>query len=278
LETEKKTIKKTKKQNSLGLMSTFFRNALRSNLDLTSLADTKAGILISINGFILTVSVTASSFAVHNTMMNYAFISIILTSLGSIILSVMAVKPRNKNKFVPKENLEDYSSLLYYQDMAELEPKEYIKSMNKALKNTKASKTEIIKHLHILGAEIKKKYFWLKQAYTYFSLGLLISASLMIYGLVHVEQTAFYNLSNGNVEYKKNKFDNIFEPSGATKLSNGNILIVEDENGANSLKLINVDTNGVLFELGKLHLPKLLKKYWNKNIEDYLRLQGLLYF
>jgi len=268
LEGTNKTIKKTKKQNSAGLVSTFFRNALRSNLDLTSLADTKAGILISINGFILTVSVTASSFAVHNTMMNYAFISIILTSLGSIILSVMAVKPRNKNKFVPKEHLEDYSSLLYYQDMADLEPKEYIKNMQKALKSNKKSETEIIKHLHILGVEIKKKYFWLKQAYTYFSFGLLISATLMIYGLVHVEQTAFYNLSNGNVEYKKNKFDNIFEPSGATKLSNGNILIVEDENGANSLKLIDVDTNGIVSELGKLHLPKKLKKYWNKNIED----------
>lgn len=268
MEVENKVIKKRKKQNSSGLVSTFFRNALRSNLDLTSLADTKAGILISINGFILTVSVTASSFAVHNTMMNYAFISIILTSLGSIILAVMAVKPRNKNKFVPKEHLEEYSSLLYYQDIADLEPKEYIQSMEKALKSSKKSKTEIIKHLHILGAEIKKKYFWLKQAYTYFSFGLVISASLMIYGLVHVEQTAFYNLSNGNVEYKKNKFDNIFEPSGATKLSNGNILIVEDDSGADSLKLIDVDESGIVTELGKMHLPKKLKKYWNKNIED----------
>jgi len=264
-----RTDNSVKKKKTLSkLVVTFFRNALRSNLDLLSLADTKAGILISINGFILTVSVTASSFAVHNTTMNYAFIAIIVTSLGSIILAVMAVKPRNKNKFVPKENLEGYSSLLYYQDMATLEPKEYIKSMNKALKSSKKSKIEIIKHLHILGAEIKKKYFWLKQAYAYFSLGLLTSASLMIYGLVHVEQTAFYNLSNGNIEYKKDKFDNIFEPSGATKLSNGNILLVEDEGGANSLKLIDVDKSGIVSELGKMHLPKKLRKYWNKNIED----------
>ena len=37
------------------LVNTYFRNGLKSNLDLMSLADTKAGKLISVNGFILTV-------------------------------------------------------------------------------------------------------------------------------------------------------------------------------------------------------------------------------
>jgi hypothetical protein len=93
------------------LVPTFFKNALRSNLDLTSLDDTKAGILISINGFILTVSVTASGLTIQNTMMTYAFISIILTSLGSIIFAVLAVKPRRKDKLVSKEILKSYRSL-----------------------------------------------------------------------------------------------------------------------------------------------------------------------
>lgn len=260
--------KKKKKKKLSSLVSTFFRNALRSNLDLTSLADTKAGILISINGFILTVSVTASGFAIHNPMMTYAFISIILTSLGSIIFAVLAVKPRTKNRLVPKEDLEGYSSLLYYQDMADLEPKEYTKQMKKALFSTKASTQEMITHLHILGAEIKKKYFWLKQAYTFFSFGLIISASLIIYALVYVEQTAFYNLSKGNVVYKEDKFYNVFEPSGATTMPDGKVLLVEDESSASALKLMEVNEDSSIVEVGELYLPKKIKKIFKKDIED----------
>jgi len=260
--------KKKKKKKSSSLVSTFFRNALRSNLDLTSLADTKAGILISINGFILTVSVTASSFAVHNAIMVYAFISIIITSLGSIILAVLAVQPRTKDKLVKKEFLENYISMLYYQDIADLDPKEYLENTTKMLKSTKESRDEMITHLHILGAEIKKKYFWLKQAYTFFSIGLVISASLMIYGLVYVEQTAFYNLSKGNIVYKEDKFYNVFEPSGATTLPDGKVLIVEDERSTTALKLLEVKKDNSIVEIGNLYLPKKIKKVFKKEIED----------
>ena len=266
-EKEVKVVKKKKKELSK-LVGTFFRNALRSNLDLTSLADTKAGILISINGFILTVSVTASGFAIHNAIMTYAFISIILTSLGSIIFAVLAVKPRSKNKLVKREFLEDYSSLLYYQDMADLEPDAYRKEVNKVIYKTKKSKDEMISHLHILGAEIKKKYFWLKQAYTFFSIGLIVSATLIIYALVYVEETALYNLSKGNVIYKKDKFYNVFEPSGAATMPDGKVLIVEDESSAKSLKLLEIGGDGIVAEIGNLYLPKKIKKVFKKEIED----------
>jgi len=257
-----------KKEKFSKLVPTFFKNALRSNLDLTSLADTKAGILISINGFILTVSVTASGFAIQNTMMTYAFISIILTSLGSIIFAVLAVKPRRKDKLVSKKELKSYRSLLYYQDMADLSPKEYSAQMKEALLSSEESTEEMITHLHILGNEIKKKYFWLTQAYTYFSIGLVVSAALIIYALMYVEETAIYNLSKGNVVYKQDKFFNVFEPSGATTLPDGKVLIVEDESGINSLKLVEFSANGKVVEIGSLYMSKKLKRVFKKEIED----------
>jgi len=259
---------RSKKSKLSKLVGTFFRNALRSNLDLTSLADTKAGILISINGFILTVSVTATGFAVHNSLMTYAFISIILTSLGSIIFAVLAVKPRTKKELVKKEYLRGYSSLLYYQDMADLSPDEYSKEMNRALYSTKESKEEMISHLHILGTEIKKKYFWLKQAYTFFSIGLIVSAFFIIYALVYVEKTAFYNLSKGNVVYTENKFYNVFEPSGATTMPDGKVLLVEDESNSRALKLLEIQSDGSIAEIGNLYLPKKIKKIFKKGVED----------
>ena len=260
--------KKKKKPKLSKLVGTFFRNALRSNLDLTALADTKAGILISINGFILTVSVTAVGFSSQNNMMKFAFISIILTSLGSIIFAVLAVKPRRKEHLVAKEHLEGYESLLYYQDMADLSPKEYSKEMNRVLFSSEESKEEMITHLHILGVEIKKKYFWLAQAYTFFSFGLIVTASLIIYALLYEEETAIYNLNKGDVVYKKEKFYNVFEPSGATTMPDGKILIVEDESSAHSLKLLEVESTNNIVEIGNLYLTKKIKKIFKKEIED----------
>ena len=266
-EKKKKDKKKSSVQNVSKLISTFFRNALKSNLDLTSLADTKAGILISINGFILTVSVTASSFAIHNSMMTYAFISIILTSLGSIIFAVLAVRPRTKDRLIAKKHLANYESLLYYQDMVDMDPEEYIEHTLKILKSDKKMKREMTSHLYILGSEIQKKYFWLKKAYTFFSSGLIISAMIIIYALTYVEQTPFYNLKKGNVVYKEGKFYNIFEPSGVTTLDDGKILIVEDDGSVKSLKLVEFTADDKMVELGNLYIPKKLKKRFKK-VED----------
>ena len=261
---EKKTLSKKKKSSAL--TNTFFRNALKSNLDLTALADTKAGMLISINGFILTVGVTASSFIAHNDLMAYAFICIILTSLGSIVLSVLSVKPRIKEKLVKKEYLKGYSSLLYYQDIANYAPDEYQKRMKKSLQSTKESRKELVSHLHILSAEIKKKYHWLKIAYTFFSLGLIVSAFLIIYALADANRDT--KKTNANKSYHVGKFYNIFEPSGATTVDKNKVLIVEDESTSRPLKLITFDEKNSVVEVGDLYIPKKLRKSFKKKIED----------
>lgn len=265
---ESETPKKKKKQKKplSALVNTFFRNALKSSLDLTALAETKAGILISINGFILTVSVTASSFITHNDLMTYAFISIILTSLGSIILAVLSVKPRSKEQLVEKKHLEGYSSLLYYQDIAKYSPNEYQEAIKESLKSTKKSRKELASHLHILSSEIKQKYYWLKFAYTFFSIGLTISAFLMIYALVDANTKA--NIVKEQTGYKTGKFYNIFEPSGATTVDNNKVLIVEDESSSRPLKLVTFDEQNNVVEIGDIHIPKKLKKAFKKKIED----------
>jgi len=260
--------KKKKKKTAKSQASTFFRNALRSNLDLTALADTKAGILISLNGFILTVSVTASSFIIHNDLMTYAFIAIILTSLGSIILAVLAVKPRVKEKLIQKDFQENYTSLLYYQDMANLSPDEYLSKTKEILKSNKKTTKEMTNHLHILGNEIKTKYHWLKYAYTYFSIGLLLSASFIIYALLFTSYNTHFINSDGNVVYAKGSFYNIFEPSGATTLPDGKVLLVEDEQKTKSLKLIEFEDDGRIVEIGTPYMPKKIKKILKKSVDD----------
>ena len=261
-------IKENKDYSKSKLISTYFRNALKSNLDLTTLADTKAGILISVNGFILTVIMTASGFVIQNAMMNIVFASIILTALISIVFAVFAIRPRSKDKLIKKiEGVEDYSSLLFYGDMAEMHPNDFMSETDTTIKCPKLSAQHMTTHLHILALEIKKKYFWLKQAYTFFSVGLIVSVSLAVYGLIFIEQTPFNKISTGNISYKKGKFQNIFEPSGVIQLSDGNILIAEDESKS-YLSIASMDSNGYLLEAGKLNMTKTNKKIFKQKIDD----------
>jgi hypothetical protein len=256
-----------KKPPKQKLVGTYFRNGLKSNLDLTTLADTKAGILISVNGFILTVIMTASGFVVHNKIMNFAFASIILTALLSIILAAFAIRPRTKETLLKKdERVDNYSSLLYYDDMAKMHPKEFIEETEEVIKSFDESAKHLTLHLHILGVEIKKKYFWLKQAYTYFSIGLMVSVFLAVYGLIFIEQTPFNTISSGTAPYKRGEFENIFEPSGVVQLPDGKILIVEDE-PKRSFSIL--EFRGDLLEREKLKMSSKIKQFFKKEVDDF---------
>jgi len=175
---DKKREKEKKKSKSV---ETFFRNTLRSNLELTSLADTKASILISVNGFILTVIITASGLQAFQDNMIYAFISMIVTSVFAIFFAVLSILPRYKNEIVGKKYIDNYDSALYFQDISSHSPDEYVSYVKGILKNNETMQTHIIKHLHMLGSELCKKHRWLRRAYMIFIFGLLVSVSLAIY-------------------------------------------------------------------------------------------------
>jgi len=198
---DRRKIMKTK--NTSRTVETLFRNALRSNLELTSLADTKASILISVNGFILTVIITASGLQSSDPSMVYPFISIILTALISITFAVFAIRPRFKKHLLNKKNREfygDYQSVLYFQDMASLSPDTYLQNVHKVISDKGLTQEHIIKHLHMLGSEINLKYRWLRRAYTAFAIGLIISVMLTIYSMEKGDNFILEFIQNFNTQ------------------------------------------------------------------------------
>ena len=100
---EENRLKKNKDNKDFRSIETLFRNSLRANLELTALADSKASVLISVNGFILTVIITASGLYLNNPNMIYPFVTILLTALISILLGTMAIRPRDKQQFMKKK-------------------------------------------------------------------------------------------------------------------------------------------------------------------------------
>ena len=254
---EENKAKKNKENKDFRSIETLFRNALRANLELTALADSKASVLISVNGFILTVIITASGLYLNNSNMIYPFVTILLTALVSILLGTMAIRPRDKRQFIKKEYLKKFNSVAYFQDMSERTPDNYVKCVRKVLKDKEEVHEHIIKHIHILGAEIKVKYSWLKRAYTAFGFGLSLSAILMIVAMF-----------NGMASPKThNQFQHIYEPSGAVTLKDGKVLLVEDES-KETLQVVSVGKDGQVKELGKPNMSQKIENRLKKKVRD----------
>ena len=249
--------KKNKENKDFRSIETLFRNSLRANLELTALADSKASVLISVNGFILTVIITASGLYLNNPNMIYPFVTILLTALVSILLGTMAIRPRDKRQFMKKKYLKKFNSVAYFQDMSETAPDEYLQSVRKILKEKEEVHEHIIKHIHILGAEIKVKYNWLKRAYTAFGLGLSLSAVMMIIAI-------FKSLVTPQTPMQ---FQHIYEPSGAVTLNDGKVLLVEDES-RETLQVILVSKEGEIKELGRPKMSHKIERKLEHKVRD----------
>jgi hypothetical protein len=185
----KKKKEKEKEKSAARSTETLFRNAVRSNLDLTSIADNKANIMISVNGFILTVIVTAGGFVMQSEpSLIYPFSMILLTAILSIGCAVMAVKPKvNLPDVDTIEDLRnDKSSIIYFKHYVHMDPEDYVQEMKRVLKDVETIHSHIARHIYGLGYGLSIKFGWLRLSYTIFTIGLSSSALVFVLAMAHV--------------------------------------------------------------------------------------------
>jgi hypothetical protein len=182
--TEEQPVKKKKARKAAEKSTeTLFRNAVRSNLDLTSIADNKANIMISVNGFILTVVVTAGGFVIKNDPdLIYAFAMILITAIASIGSAVMAVKPKINQTGDTLEDLRnDKSSIIYFKHYVNMNPDDYVTEIKRVLKDVDRVHTHIARHIYGLGYGLSVKFRWLRISYTIFTIGLSLSTLVFLF-------------------------------------------------------------------------------------------------
>jgi hypothetical protein len=232
---EKKAKRKpaeTKEKSAGRSAETMFRNALRSNLVMTALADNKANIMISVNGFILTVIVTAGSYLIHSIpVLIYPFAAVLVTSLASISAAIMAVRPRMNPNDETGNTPQADRSVLYFKNMQKYSPDEYVDEVKRILKDADEVHTQLIQHLYGSGLGIGQKFVWLRWSYLIFTVGLLISGILFL-GVMIPDGNDQQNVASSTVDGRQQgfrRFSAIYEPSGVIQLDSGRLLIIEDE-------------------------------------------------
>ena len=93
--------KKKKPKKEPGLLSsrrgvqTLFRVSYREQLDLTALADEKAGMMIQVNGLIMSIMIASAGLIIgaHSWLL-LPCVTLTLTALVSIVFAVFAARPK----------------------------------------------------------------------------------------------------------------------------------------------------------------------------------------
>ncbi|HMB91226.1 MAG TPA: Pycsar system effector family protein [Rhodothermales bacterium] len=183
--------KKKKKEKSLGSsrgIETMFRTSYRVNMDLSSLADTKSNIMISINGLIISIIIASISTKLDsNTLFIGPTIVLLIGCLISMIFAILAARPRINSKIITLDDVrENRANVLFFGNFSHLTPDEYVEGMVDLLQDTDKLYHNMIRDIYGLGSVLQKKFKLLRIAYTVFMAALVVGVALFIYAYMQV--------------------------------------------------------------------------------------------
>ncbi|MEZ4698991.1 MAG: DUF5706 domain-containing protein [Rhodothermales bacterium] len=167
-------------------IETLFRTSYRTNMDLSSLADTKANIMISINGIIISIILASISPKIDaNPWLILPTTVLLISCLISIVYAVLSARPRVHKQTITLEDVRNNTAnILFFGNYVSLKEQEYIAGMKELLQNSDTLYEQMIKDIYSLGLVLIKKYQLLRVSYTAFMFGLI--AGVLLFNLVYL--------------------------------------------------------------------------------------------
>lgn len=165
-------------------VETFFRVSARTNLDLSSMADNKANILISVNAIIISIifaGLLNNAQEAPLTMVIPAVL-LLLVALGTIIFAVRATIPKLADGRFKEEDVETKkANLLFFGNYYNMPVNSFMGGMNKMINDEEYLYSSLMRDHYFHGLTIAKKFKRLRIAYMVFMAGLgLVVISMLV--------------------------------------------------------------------------------------------------
>ena len=191
-EKEKKILAKEEKKKkpkgySRGVES-MFRLTARNQISLSSIADNKSNILISVNAIIMSVTMTVlvTRFEeVPNIIL--PTLVFLLFCLVTIVFAILSTRPNISSGTFSKEDIvQNKVNLLFFGNFYNMELDDYEWAIGELMKNDKNLYSTMIKDQHALGKVLAKKYKLLRIAYNVFMIGIIISVLAFVFAFMNI--------------------------------------------------------------------------------------------
>ena len=164
-------------------IETLYRSVYDYHISLTSIADNKANMMISINTIIISIVITlfgtGFTFSTQSGFSSVRFVFpmafLLLSSLLAVVFAILSARPNVTTKEKYELSKKD-SSILFFGNFAQLQLREFVNR----IKELKEAKEELYESMSIdiyyLGSVLIRKYNFLSWSYNIFMFGMVISA------------------------------------------------------------------------------------------------------
>ncbi len=163
-------------------VETMYRTTYRTHVNLSSIADNKANIMLSINAIIISI-VFANLIPKIATDPYLAVptVSLVLTCLIAIVYATLSTRPKiTEGKFTRKDIEEKKSNLLFFGNFYNMELADYEWGVEEMIKDEDFLYSSMTRDIYWLGKVLAKKYRFLSICYGVFMYGLIITVVLFL--------------------------------------------------------------------------------------------------
>lgn len=176
--------KRSMKEADKGAQS-MLRITSHNHMELSSVADKKAHILITVNSIIL-------SLLLHRLSVSQRFIIpsgiLVLTCLISDTFSILATRPSiSSGKFTEDDIRNKKTNLLFFGNFYQMSLSDYQWAMKQMMRDKGYLYGNMLMDTYYLGLVVAKKYRLLRIAYTVFMIGLIVSVLAFVVASVFYE-------------------------------------------------------------------------------------------
>ncbi len=182
---ETKNKKAKRKSRKLGRgIETMYRTMYRNHINLSSIADAKANLIIRVNTIILSIIITLGGTGYtffEQGFFKYSRFTIpimifVAGSLAAVIFAILSARPKVTNKEVTKKRLlGKESSILFFGNFTALDKKDFVREMSLFRQNNDRVYDSMSIDVFYLGLVLDKKYKLVTYSYNVFMAGLTLS-------------------------------------------------------------------------------------------------------
>ncbi len=180
--------KKTKAKGYSRGVESMFRLTARNQISLSSIADNKSNILITVNALMMSITMTVlvTRFEEIPNIILPTLI-FLLMSLVTIVLAILSTRPNiSSGKFTEEDIKQNKVNLLFFGNFYNMELEEYEWAIGELMKNDNNLYGTMIKDQYALGKVLAKKYKLLRVAYSVFMFGIIISVLAFVFAFINV--------------------------------------------------------------------------------------------
>ena len=186
---EKKLLDKEQKKGkgySRGVES-MFRLTARNQINLSSIADNKSNILISVNAIIMSITMTVlvTRFEESPNIIIPTLV-FLMFCLVTIVFAILSTRPNiSSGKFSKEDIRQNKVNLLFFGNFYNMTLEDYEWAIGELMKNDEDLYSTMIKDQFSLGKVLAKKYKLLRIAYNVFMFGIIISVLTFIVAFIN---------------------------------------------------------------------------------------------